>query len=276
MPRLIKRLRVGLTSSSLQNSHAKREWNPLDVAHRCFLPYNLLSSLKGKMTRYSTLWERRTVRRLLACAGCMLIFGAGFVPPASGQIELFGGYSYLRAHSNIVGRAANSNGWEASLSTKLIGPLGAEVDFRNHYGISPASFYTGMPPPFGSLGHPVVGSYVPQFTSLYGPRLTVRSLPRIEPFVHTLFGTVHGIGQETIPIAGIGAPCSAKLGCPVETINQTQTALAVAFGGGLNVKATHHVWIRLIQADYMRAQFSGSPQNALCISAGFVVRFGKW
>ncbi|MGH9471093.1 MAG: hypothetical protein ACRD1N_12225, partial [Terriglobia bacterium] len=94
-------------------------------------------------------------------------------------------------------------------------------------------------------------------------------LPRLEPFVHALFGTVHGREYSATGCALSGS------GCPSQ-FETTENAFGMAFGGGLNVKATHHMWIRLLQVDYVRAQFSNHPQNDVRFSAGLVLRFGSW
>jgi len=98
----------------------------------------------------------------------------------------------------------------------LLGPFGVEADYSKHYGVSPNEF--------GGIGY-----YVPGLTQLYGPRFTL-ALPRIHPYVHALFGTVHGETAEP----AIGAPCG-PLGCP--SPNLSENAFGMAFGGGLNVKA---------------------------------------
>lgn len=198
------------------------------------------------------------IKRIWLCVPFVISLVLVSAPQSFGQVELFGGYSYLHLSNSATNKGSSANGWEGSLSTKLIGPLGAELDFSNHYGLSPAN----------------VSGYVPEFTELYGPRFTLFSLPRIEPFVHALFGTVHGVGEVTVPP---GAPsCIRGIACATGFATVRQSAFAMAFGGGINVKATHHIWIRLIQADYLRANFSGNPQNDTRISAGFLLRFGSW
>jgi len=56
---------------------------------------------------------------------------------------------------------------------------------------------------------------------------------------------------------------------------KSETALAMAFGGGLDVKATDRVWIRLFQLDYLRANLSLATQSDFRLSAGVVFRFGR-
>lgn len=192
------------------------------------------------------------MRKLLYFAPVLLFLTVISVPKAYSQIELYGGYSHLQlggAPSNI---GSSSNGWAGGAYLHLLGPWGAEADYSDHYGVSPQL------PPNGNT------YYVPGFTELYGPRFTL-ALPRIHPFVHALFGTVHGQASVPSPILFAGPP-----------ITISENAFGMAFGGGLNVKATGRIWVRLIQVDYLRAQFTNNTQNDTRISAGLVFRFGNW
>jgi hypothetical protein len=186
---------------------------------------------------------------LISLSGLSLFFG--FLAPKSfAQIEFFGGYSYLEI-GNVPATERNANGWDASLSTHLLGSLGLEADYSDHYGVSP----TNTQP-------------IPKLTQLYGPRYQLFSFPRIEPFVHALFGTVNGTELGLAP----GVPCIAEAPCP----RVSENSFGMAFGGGLNIKATGHIWMRLFQVDYVREQFSGNPENDVRVSAGLVLRFGRW
>lgn len=184
------------------------------------------------------------MRKLLTPLAVLFFLTIASAPKAFSQVELYGGYSHLSlggAPSNI---GSSSNGWEGDAYLHLLGPWGVEADYSNHYGVSPHFPSTG-----GTY-------YVPGFTELYGPRFTL-ALFRAHPFVHALFGTVHGVARE-----------------PFSTLREN--AFGMALGGGLNVKATQHIWVRLIQVDYLRAQFTNNSQNDARISAGLVFRFGNW
>jgi hypothetical protein len=198
------------------------------------------------------------MRKVLTFGSVLLFLTVASVPKAFSQVELYGGYSHLQlsgAPSNI---GSSSNGWAGGAYLHLLGPWGIEADYSNHYGVSRPP----LAPPDGSR------YYIPGFTELYGPRFTL-ALPRIHPFVHALFGTVHGVGIAPIPLA----PCTTQ-GCP--GFNVSENAVGMAFGGGLNVRATNHIWLRLVQVDYLRAQFTNNSQNDTRISAGLVFRFGNW
>lgn len=196
------------------------------------------------------------MRRLLSITSVVLFLAVMSPPKAYSQVELFGGYSHLQLGGTPPNIGSSSNGWAGGAYLHLLGPLGFEGDFSNHYGVSPHV------PPNGAT------YYVPGFAQLYGPRFTL-SLPRIHPYVHALFGNVHGVARVPIP----DVPCTPQ-GCPAFTSHET--ALAFAFGGGLNVKATRHIWLRLVQVDYLRAQFTRNGQNDTRISAGLIFRFGQW
>jgi len=191
------------------------------------------------------------MRKLLTLSSVVLFLTVVSVPRAFSQVELFGGYSHLGLNNAPSNIGSSSNGWEGSAYLHLLGPFGVEGDLSNHYGVSPA-----LPSNGGTF-------YVPQFMEMWGPRYTL-ALPKIHPFVHALFGTVHGQAAVPLPAPAIGSTIVSE------------NAFALAFGGGINVKATRHIWLRLIQVDYIRSQFSNNSQNETRISAGLVFRFGNW
>ena len=90
------------------------------------------------------------------------------------------------------------------------------------------------------------------FTYLFGPRLTYRAYGRLEPFGEALFGGVH--------VGGTGG--------------FSDSAFAMALGGGADYKWKPSVAIRFIQADYLYTRFGGTHQNSFRLQAGVVFRFG--
>ena len=196
------------------------------------------------------------MRKLLTLSSLLFLLAVVSAPKAYSQIEFYGGYSHLGLTSAPSNIGSSSNGWAGGAYLHLLGPWGVEADYSNHYGVTPQL------PSNGSR------YYVPQFTELYGPRFTL-ALPRIHPFVHALFGTVSGKAETFSLISSTPIPIG-------ETRTVSENAVGMAFGGGINIKATQHVWLRLIQVDYLRAQFTNNTQNDTRISAGLVFRFGQW
>jgi peptidoglycan-associated lipoprotein len=95
-----------------------------------------------------------------------------------------------------------------------------------------------------------------------GPRYTLVTRDRFQPFGQILVGGVHA-GGSFAPGAG-GFPGSAN-------------SVAVLAGGGLNFGLNRHFWLRALQADYYLTHFANgvnNHQNNLRISAGFTLRFG--
>jgi hypothetical protein len=173
------------------------------------------------------------------------------------DVEFLGGYSYLRTTGTSY-EHAGINGWNAALSAN-IKSWGVVADFSNHYGASTNNFT-----PVGSGGHGTM--------FLFGPQYSFRLVPRVTPFAHVLFGGVKG-ARETVGPLEPGGACPSP-GCSGFSMIP-ETAFAMALGGGLDVKARNHLWIRLIQVDYIRQNFSDGAMNSPRISAGVVFRFGK-
>jgi opacity protein-like surface antigen len=181
------------------------------------------------------------------------------------RAEVFTGYSYIRA-SDVLSERINQNGWELSASANLTRSLGVVADFSNHFGSKPNVFT-------------MIGSRGKGFTFLFGPQYSYRRVPRLTPFVRALFGGIHAskIVPDTFPGtgAGTGGGICASISC-----YQPATAFAMALGGGLDVKATDHVWVRAFQVEYFRTNLDdasqrAAPQDDLRISTGIVFRFGS-
>jgi opacity protein-like surface antigen len=141
------------------------------------------------------------------------------------KADVFGGYSYSRFNPGTPaggsGTGANLNGWNASITGNFNNWLGVTADFSGHYG-SP------------SISGINVDTRTHYF--LFGPRVSFRKHERVTPFGHALFG-------------------AAKLKGSAALLTDRQTAFAMAFGGGVDVKVSDRAAIRLFQADYVVTRF---------------------
>lgn len=127
------------------------------------------------------------LRKLSLLVGLVLLAAlAASAQEASDKVELFGGYSYLRANG---GNGANLNGWELSGQYKVANWLGTVADIDGHYGDG------------GSL-----------HTFLFGPQVSWPA--RVSPFAHVLIGGAHissnGFGQTSFAMA-IGGGIDTRL-----------------------------------------------------------------
>ncbi len=196
-----------------------------------------------------------TLRTTLPFVLSLLCVSPGLLAQKTPAVELFGGYSYLRTHTFSGGGDYNLNGWQASLTNNMNRWLGLEADFNNHYGTAPPAFVDRSP----------------RFSYLFGPRFTFRMLPGVTPFAHALFGAVRGTA-----VVETSGPVCPPVGVPYcVTLTRPQTAFGMAYGGGLDLKVTRGMWLRLFQADYMTSNFTNDGRNDLRVSAGIVLRFGR-
>jgi outer membrane protein OmpA-like peptidoglycan-associated protein len=191
-------------------------------------------------------------------------------PYSSGQymgtpkVELFVGYSYLRA---VPAPAAGNrlmwmNGGSTSLAFNLNRYLGIVGDF-GAYTNSEMRFQGGY---VGTVD--VDNANVAAYSYLFGPRLSFRNYGRVTPFVQALFGGMHA--NEVI-LANCTFSC---------TLLPSEDTFAWTAGGGLDVRVRHHFAIRLIQAEYLMTRFQDystgltASQNDMRLSSGIVFRLG--
>jgi hypothetical protein len=168
-------------------------------------------------------------------------------------VEIFGGYSYLRADTLDTSHPFGLNGASGSVAYNFNRVFGVVADF---------GFY--------HQGN-VTGNGLSLNLSSYqaGPRFSLRNRRHLTPFAQALLGAGHAGG--TLYTSSLG-PGLAPLGASY--------ALMVTAGVGLDWKLNHTVGIRVIQAEYLYSQFpnasvSDNRQNNVRLSSGIVLSFGN-
>lgn len=146
-------------------------------------------------------------------------------PPES-RFELFGGYSYehIAPCGNKPGGCGletgdlatlphNSNGWTVAATYYFSKQLGITADFAGHY--------------FTQRQVGAQGVSYSRVSYMFGPVFPIRpgQWEKANPFAHALFGVVH---QGVFSTNG----------------------LSTALGGGLDIKLSEHLAIRVAQVDY--------------------------
>src|SRR6202171_561350 len=167
--------------------------------------------------------------RILASIGTVLVAALLFAAPLRAQkVELFGGYSYVRAPVTVQNflcpvpgcppttQHLNLNGWEASGAVKLFGPLAIAADYSDTSGS-------------------VLGVNTHLKTYLLGPQL--RFPGPISPFAHFLAGGAHeSVGSSSTPVF---------------TAPTTQNGFAATLGAGLDLKLLPLLSLRSLAIDYV-------------------------
>jgi opacity protein-like surface antigen len=185
------------------------------------------------------------------------------------KVEVFLGYSRFGTGSNntVTGnRMVGLNGGSASVAFNFNRYLGIVGDFGGYDDSQLQLTGSGVNQPL------VVNSSGTAYTYLFGPRLSFRNQTRFTPFAQVLAGGVHASAVTVNNCAG--AACAVL---PV------QSSFAFTGGGGLDIRLTHRISIRAVQAEYMLTRFDGvvngvstgssASQNDLRLSSGLLFAF---
>lgn len=195
--------------------------------------------------------------RKLVLIAVTVCFTCILASPARAQVEIFGGYAYMRppvtftqpaivcpigvpqCPSFVVSAHPNLNGWEVTGVYNAYHWVGIAADFGGEYGS-------------------VNGANTHINTYLFGPQ--VRLHTRVSPFAHALFGVAHENVGGTTNNGFLANPVSSN-------------AFAVAVGAGIDVGVAPFLSFRPIQLDYLVTRFGSGTQNQPRASAGLVLHF---
>ena len=181
------------------------------------------------------------------------------------KVELFLGYSYLRGvPTRSPGNRMDSlNGGSASLAFNLNRYLGIVADVGG-YNATEIQLTGAGANPAG-----VSDASGTAFTFMAGPRLSWRRYDRITPFAQVLVGGIHA---SAVTLSN----CTGPLCTPLPSEN----SLALTAGGGVDLKISRHVALRVVQAEYLMTDFADlstgerQTQNDIRLSSGLVFGFG--
>jgi opacity protein-like surface antigen len=185
---------------------------------------------------------RNFTHKLILIAALML-FAMPLAAMAQESTQIFGGYSYLRGDDDDGG--VDLHGWNVSVNQNFKKWIGLKADFSGHYGeVSVIS----------TLNKSDLNAYL----FLVGPQFNLPGTDRVKPFAHVLFGAMR-TSLTTFPTTG--------------RVTLRDSAFAMAVGGGLDVKLTDVIAIRLFQTDYVLTRFDDDTQNNFRASTGIVFKF---
>ena len=206
------------------------------------------------------------------------------------QYQLSGGFSYLRVHasgaedSQVTGvpdalleqRNLNFNlyGWDTTFTENVNAWFGADLDVSGNYGAPMPNFLCSASSISNALSclspSPVrTAIYTKLTTYTLGPRFSFRRFGRVVPFVHVLAGPGHISG--TVNHTAIFTPIPTLV--PQNT-SESNTALAVMPGAGIDINVSSRVSIRALEVDYVMTRFYNQRQDNGRASFGVVFNFG--
>jgi hypothetical protein len=180
----------------------------------------------------------------LALGVCLVLCSLAAFSQDYSKVQVFGGYSWMhldsagmnnsnldQATTGVAGTNSLKNGfsgWTGEVQYNVNDWAGIVVDGGGNYGTRVSvSGVTGIPN----------GS---SYTFLVGP-VVQQAAGNWKPFGHLLFG----FNRQNTDLV------NAVLNPGVVPTNTSDTAFAVAFGGGLDYKVGKHVSLRLAQLDYI-------------------------
>ena len=183
------------------------------------------------------------------------------------KVELFLGYSRFGVGFNsntgtIGNRMVGLNGGSASFAFNFNRHFALVADVGGYDDSQLQLTGTGVNQPI------TVNASGTAFTYLFGPRFTLGKERRVSVFAQVLAG---GVYASAVTVANCTTACTPL---------PAQNALAMTAGGGVDIRLSHHISLRPIQAEYMLTRFAAVPsgsntnQNDLRLSAGLVFRFG--
>ena len=185
------------------------------------------------------------------------------------RVETFLGYTYTRANSasNVPAFSANGAGGQFAVN---------------------ANKWLGFVADIGAVHNGNIGGFHldSTFTNfLFGPRVSLR-YSRIRPYFNVLFGGVYAGTSTSL----VGIPVAVPYDVPGLTpipgqpvtlrASASQTAFAMATGGGLDIKITRHVSFRAIGLDYYMTRLQNlrsandNNQHNIRVTTGFNFTFG--
>jgi hypothetical protein len=181
--------------------------------------------------------------------------------------ELSANYSYLHYSPTNNASSVNLNGGGGAAVLYFAGFLGIKAEFEAYAG---KNVDFNFPP--GSIRCPqgCTGlAHANLFTINVGPTIKFR-IKRLQPFVEGLVGATHTNFYKNVAKNCVNCIISATPG---------DYALDILIGGGIDFKATKHLAIRPIEADYFLTRFINqittgqNNQHNFRYQAGLVFEF---
>lgn len=185
------------------------------------------------------------------------------------KLEFFAGYSHNRidtgigdeepALDDIIDEREGFHGFNTSITGNISRYVGLKFDVSGHF--KSETF------PLGTISSAVdLDSRL--FNFLGGVQIKDNSSETtFKPFAHALAGVAYG--RNRVRVRDVGCIAIFPNPCPIDT-TLTETGFGAAFGGGIDIRASDRIDIRVIQLDYNPTRLFDSTQHNFRIGVGIV------
>jgi len=205
------------------------------------------------------------MKRILGLFTVGVLSGLSTFAQDTAKVDLFLGYSMLRANSAQDIPAFQIHGGAGTLAINFNQYLAAEFEFGGYHN--------------GNINNYQFDTTA--LTYVVGPRISLGRSKMYDPYLHALFGGTRFTSSIAVaPTTGTGTSDTTN------RLEASQNSFAMAIGGGLDTQLGKHVLARLIQLDYFLTRLeapsttnlsgptSNRNQNNFRLSAGIVFNFG--
>jgi opacity protein-like surface antigen len=187
---------------------------------------------------------------LIAVAATVL---AAQTPGEQPKNEFFAGYSFNSADINtltIDPHRTAQHGVNLAYTRNITSRIGLVLDASAHFHRN--TLNTGVA---------TFTSKRDQYFLLGGLQFRARNSGRVRPFAHALFGAslFRGFTSDLRPSGNVFTFDDA-------------TSFAMAFGGGLDIRLSRRIDLRLVQAEYAPTFFGSGRQDNFRLSVGIVLK----
>jgi outer membrane protein OmpA-like peptidoglycan-associated protein len=213
--------------------------------------------------------------KIIAFMAAVLLLAVAAAAQDYPRAETFVGYTYMR-------------GWPSGNNVPSFSANGGGGQFVYNFGR-----WIGAVADVGAVHNGSIGGYNldSTFTNfLFGPRIPIRVHSRVTPYFQTLFGGVHASTSARVNAPGEGVIIPPPIAVPRIVVPSndavalraaaSQTAFAMAIGGGLDIKLSKVVSFRPIGLDYFMTRLQNlrtmndNNQHNLRYTAGLNFTFG--
>ena len=179
------------------------------------------------------------------------------------KVELFTGYSYGEYSRTIGGggfvdESLNFHGFNASITRNVSRYVGFKFDVSGHFN--------NRTLPFGVNGTDIdINSQLYNF--LGGVQVKNNSSDAtFKPFLHALVGVAHVRNRFNFH----NDVCATVTACPVD-FTENDVGAAGVIGGGIDIRVSKRIDIRLVQLDYNPVRMFGANSSNGRLSVGIVI-----